>query len=156
MADNTRRFVLADLVPATRELFREYVAAHRACSNAYKALGEGSRIVSSLAQDIARCEQNGIAVRQSTRERFSAAQRHHDELNRKAETAQQRATKAREAAQRAMEQAGYPWEWWWSGTMRIPAGQEPIPQWTRTDRNRYRANDRADCPSWPSGCRRCR
>lgn len=151
-----RRFVLADLEPATRKLFRDYAAGSRACSQAYEQAGKAQRMEAFLADMVRRIEGDGRVPDRSTLDRLAAARQRHAELSEQAEAAERRATAAREAAQPALEDAGYPWSWWWSGTMRIPAGEEPTPRWTDADRNRYRHHHRADCPSWPDGCGRCR
>ncbi len=121
----SRRFLLVDLTPATRDLFR----AFRDASRVITPLADASHVKHHLLQDAFR-ELDWAKAEGSTtdisraQDRKDAAMESYQKSNAEFNEAVRKATEAFQAAQPAMESEGYPVAWWNHGNMRLPAGVE--------------------------------
>lgn len=121
----SRRFLLVDLTPATRDLFRAFRDATRAIT----PLAETSLVKHNLLHDAqreldwAKAEGSTIDIRRA-QSRKDEATESYLRSNEKFNEAVRKATDAFQAARPAMEAEGYPVTWWNHGSMRLPADVE--------------------------------
>lgn len=124
----TRRFLLVDLTPATRALYRAYRDACRESARRGELTDQAHSRRQVPASALWHIEQNpdayDNAYRAAVVARLAAATAADERAYAAWRQAADAATAAFQAARPAMEAEGYPQHWWNtpSGAMRLPAG----------------------------------
>ncbi len=121
----SRRFLLVDLTPATRDLFRTFRDATRTVVRLSDVWSARHMLLQDACRDLELALRKDCAedIRTAETRKDAAAQEYQrvsDEFN----TAIQAVTRAFEAAKPALKAEGYPVTWWKTGRMCLPAGVE--------------------------------
>jgi hypothetical protein len=147
----TRRFQLADLTPATRELYRAYVAACRASRAAHEVMDAAYKQREVPRTTLWHLDQlpggGDPQIRAQAQARLDAADERYRPTQVAWERAAQAATDAFLAAVPAMEAEGYRREWFNTptGAMRLPQGvQSPGQFRAARASNKLVGGDRVD------------
>lgn len=125
----TRSFLLRDLTPATRRLFRAYRDAERVSGQAAKVMWDAYAYVEVPKRALQLADEGAWEPTGQERARLeadlAARQAKHAAASAVWEAAAKDAEAAFKAARPAMEAEGYPYAWWMQGVMRIPRGVTP-------------------------------
>jgi hypothetical protein len=137
-----RRFLLIDLTPRTRTLFRAFRDAQRAAHALAKPMWDAHSRLADARATVQWAREHPAEVPPERAARYAAemAEREgqHDAATRAWEAAVEAAGGAFRAAQGPMQAEGYPVSWWHGGAMRLPADVASPGAWRRDPHLRQR------------------
>ncbi len=118
------RFALIHLTPATRTAFREYRDAQRVCLTAGEKMELAWRALVGIRQDAARLGESGVGIHPEFLARVDRLTEAHRAAEATWQATTSRAQAAADVAVPLLTGEGYPFGWWYTGSMRLPAGVE--------------------------------